>query len=65
MQAISSSQSCSLPTPPVELTDVELHLVAGGLPKGTWVSLLGLPKGGWSESNPGDSLQSGLPKGTW
>lgn len=46
----------------VELSPAQLHLVGGGLPKGTWSEVEGLPKGTWDSAMGGED---NLPKGTW
>lgn len=65
MQQITSAEFSSLASAPVELDASLLHLVGGGLPKGTWSEVMALPKGTWSESLSGSTEQSALPKGTW
>ena len=44
----------------VELDAGQLRLVSGGLPKGTWIDGVQLPKGTWQRAD-----ETQLPKGTW
>ena len=67
MQQVTVSLASSLAFGPVELDISTLHVVAGGLPKGTWSEspTEGLPKGTWAESLPKGTWSDSLPKGTW
>ena len=65
MEQVATAVISSRVSGPVELDPAQLHQVAGGLPKGTWLELLSLPKGTWESSLPKGTWESSLPKGTW
>lgn len=67
MEQVTVSRVSSHLAGPVELDVSMLHLVSGGLPKGTWSEsgTDSLPKGTWAEALPKGTWAESLPKGTW
>lgn len=60
MVPTAKSVDQSRPLDLVELDANQLRLVSGGLPKGTWIDGVQLPKGTWEKAD-----ETQLPKGTW